>query len=41
MIAEPEGDDSDSAAHQDPELDDATQIWEHVKSLKRRVASLN
>jgi regulator of sirC expression with transglutaminase-like and TPR domain len=41
VIAEPEGDDSDSAAHQDPELDDATQIWEHVKTLRKRVAGFN
>ena len=41
VIAEQEGDDRDAASQQDPELDDATQIWEHVKTLRKRVAGFN
>jgi regulator of sirC expression with transglutaminase-like and TPR domain len=41
VIAEQEGDDRDAASEQDPELDDATQIWEHVKTLRKRVAGFN
>ena len=36
-----EGDNPDGAAEQDPDLDDATQIWEHVKTLRKRVAGFN
>ena len=31
---------SDESRH-DPEMDDATQIWEHVKTLRKRVAGFN
>jgi regulator of sirC expression with transglutaminase-like and TPR domain len=41
VVAEPEGDNPDGAAEQDPDLDDATQIWEHVKTLRKRVAGFN
>ena len=41
VIAEQEGDDRDAASQQDPDLDDATQIWEHVKTLRKRVAGFN
>jgi regulator of sirC expression with transglutaminase-like and TPR domain len=41
VIAEQEGDDADTTSQQDPDLDDATQIWEHVKTLRKRVAGFN
>ena len=41
VIAEQEGDDRDAASQQDADLDDATQIWEHVKTLRKRVAGFN
>ena len=41
VIAEQEGDNPDAAAEQDPDLDDATQIWEHIKTLRKRVAGFN
>ena len=41
VIAEQEGDNPGAAAEQDPDLDDATQIWEHVKTLRKRVAGFN
>jgi len=39
VIAEPEGDEDDPG--QEVEMDDATQIWEHVKTLRKRVAGFN
>lgn len=41
VIAEQEGADSEDPSQGDPELDDATQIWEHVKTLRKRVAGFN
>ena len=41
VIAEQEGDDPDATAEQDQDLDDATQIWEHIKTLRKRVAGFN
>jgi len=42
VITEHDGEESESTAHPDAaEQDDATQIWEHVKTLRRRVAGLN
>jgi regulator of sirC expression with transglutaminase-like and TPR domain len=41
VIAEQEGDDSDDPSQSDPDVDDATQIWEHVKTLRKRVAGFN
>jgi len=41
VIAEPEGDEPGDESPHDPELDDATQIWEHVKTLRKRVAGFN
>jgi regulator of sirC expression with transglutaminase-like and TPR domain len=41
VIAEHEGDDSDDPSQSDPDVDDATQIWEHVKTLRKRVAGFN
>jgi regulator of sirC expression with transglutaminase-like and TPR domain len=32
---------SENESHPEAVLDDATQIWEHVKSLRKRVASFN
>ena len=34
-------DGSENESHPEAVLDDATQIWEHVKSLRKRVASFN
>jgi regulator of sirC expression with transglutaminase-like and TPR domain len=39
VIAEPEDDEDDPG--QEVEMDDATQIWEHVKTLRKRVAGFN
>ncbi len=41
VIAEQEGEDSDDSSPGDPDVDDATQIWEHVKTLRKRVAGFN
>ena len=43
MIAEHDTDDADSSdeQHGDSEVDEATQIWEHVKTLRKRVAGFN
>lgn len=41
VIAEQEGDDSEDPSPGDPDVDDATQIWEHVKTLRKRVAGFN
>ena len=41
VIAEEEGDESGGGSEHDPDLDDATQIWEHVKTLRKRVAGFN
>jgi len=38
MPGEP-GDDSDAA--EEEEADESTQVWEHIKSLRKRVASFN
>jgi hypothetical protein len=38
LVAEHEDADHSEGAHQD---DDATQIWEHVKTLRKRVAGFN
>jgi hypothetical protein len=38
MRGEP-GDDSDAA--EEEEADESTQVWEHIKSLRKRVASFN
>ncbi len=39
LVAASDDQDADSDAHQ--ETDDATQIWEHVKALRKRVAGFN
>ncbi len=39
--ADSSGDDSDGSVPPDAETDDATQIWEHVKTLRKRVAGFN
>jgi len=41
VIAEPDGEDPEDPSQPDPEVDDATQIWEHVKTLRKRVAGFN
>ena len=44
LIAEPDHSDDadgDGEERRDGEVDDATQIWEHVKTLRKRVASFN
>jgi regulator of sirC expression with transglutaminase-like and TPR domain len=41
VIAEHESDSDDGDAPPDVEMDDATQIWEHVKTLRKRVAGFN
>ena len=43
MIGEHDTDDADSSdeQHGDGEVDEATQIWEHVKTLRKRVAGFN
>jgi len=35
------GEEAEDASHHEPEMDDATQIWEHVKTLRKRVAGFN
>ena len=39
VVAEPESDDDEQG--REVEMDDATQIWEHVKTLRKRVAGFN
>jgi regulator of sirC expression with transglutaminase-like and TPR domain len=43
MIGEPDTQDADSddEPHGEPDVDEATQIWEHVKTLRKRVAGFN
>jgi regulator of sirC expression with transglutaminase-like and TPR domain len=41
VIAEPDSENEDDEQGQEAEMDDATQIWEHVKTLRKRVAGLN
>jgi regulator of sirC expression with transglutaminase-like and TPR domain len=41
VIAEPDVEDPEDPSQPDPEVDDATQIWEHVKTLRKRVAGFN
>lgn len=41
VIAEPDGEEAEDGQAHDQELDDATQIWEHVKTLRKRVAGFN
>ncbi len=41
VIAEPEGEPDGEDAGREGEMDDATQIWEHVKTLRKRVAGFN
>jgi hypothetical protein len=33
--------DSDDEPQAEPDVDEATQIWEHVKTLRKRVAGFN
>ena len=41
IIAEHESDGDAEDTGREVEMDDATQIWEHVKTLRRRLAMLN
>ena len=34
------GDDADEAGEED-EADESTQVWEHIKNLRKRVAGFN
>jgi hypothetical protein len=41
VITEEDGEESEDPSQSDPDVDDATQIWEHVKTLRKRVAGFN
>jgi regulator of sirC expression with transglutaminase-like and TPR domain len=41
IVAEPDVEEPDDTTHSDGEPDEATQIWEHVKTLRKRVAGFN
>ena len=41
LVVDPGEEGSENESHPEAVLDDATQIWEHVKSLRKRVASFN
>ena len=41
LAEQSEGDDGEDSDQEEESGDDATQIWEHVKTLRRRVAGFN